>query len=605
MEQGLVAASDMLISPSRYMIAWMREQGWALPPRQVVLPNLIPVGAPESSVDAAADANAMPLRKAGEIVFFGRIEPRKGLLIFCDAIDRIAGELGPDIKLTFLGKTLDGEYGKGLLAARFRKWQIRWQVIDDLNTFEARQYLAGEGRLAVIPSLADNSPYTVLECLTWKVPFIASRVGGVMELIHPDDCERVLFKPTPADLAAKLRRVLAEGIVPARLAFSHRENLAKYLQLHSGPIADLCDQSSIPAEAVTDDPLVTVCLLHHERPSELAGAVASLQCQTYRNIEVVLVDNGSTSSAARAALVALEPAFAARHWQIVRLAENMYEPFARNQAAHTATGKYVLFMDDDNVAKENEVETFVRVAARTDAQVLTCFLDHFDTPDPPSHESQARKRFIPIGDAGPVGLIYNGYGDVNCFVERHAFLRVGGFVEDGGFNHAEDWRFLARAYAAGLRMSVVPEALVWYRTSAPPSNTSWRKRDRSGALMRVAAAYLEHAPKLVQPFLLLAQGLFWKAVESEARVRELDRLHKSAEQRARSLQSHLVAAERRYQEMLSEYRKLESLLQHAAKPHMPDPAALQRMQGAVAVGRRRHFGLTDQSAAPDEPQGIS
>lgn len=597
MERGLVAASDVLISPSRYMIDWMAERDWTLPKHQLVLPNLMPTDKLEAAAVPRADGKPPAARKVDEIVFFGRIEPRKGLLIFCDAIDRMAKDLTADTKITFLGKTREGEYGKELLSQRFRKWQARWQVIDDLNTFQARDYLLGEGRLAVIPSLADNSPYTVLECLTWGVPFIASRVGGVAELVHPEDCDRILFKPTPNDLAQRLRSVLSKGIIPGRMSFGHDQNLAAYLDLHEGLLAEIADankprkQAKLVAEPKAPEPLASVALLHFERPVDLPKAVASLQRQTYKNLEVVLVDNGTSSSAGTETLKALEPVFAERNWKILRLDQNMYEPYARNQAAAAARGKYVLFMDDDNVAKEKEVETFVRVAEKTGTQVLTCFLDHFDTPDPPADESQALKRFIPIGDAGPVGLIYNGYGDVNCFAEREAFLRIGGFVEDGCFNHAEDWRFLARAYAAGLSMSVVPEALAWYRTVNQPYGMSWRKRDRSGALMRAASVYFEHAPAEVQPFVLLAQGLFWKAQESQSKVRDLESQCKTASNQARSLGAALEVSQGRYRDLLAEYQKLEQVMQALSDAQHPEAAVLQRMRVSVDTGRRRHFGL--------------
>ena len=41
------------------------------------------------------------------------------------------------------------------------------------------------GRVAVLPSLLENSPYGVLECLALRIPFLCSDVGGVPELIHP------------------------------------------------------------------------------------------------------------------------------------------------------------------------------------------------------------------------------------------------------------------------------------------------------------------------------------------------------------------------------------------------------------------------------------
>jgi hypothetical protein len=44
---------------------------------------------------------------------------------------------------------------------------------------------------------------------------------------------------------------------------------------------------------------------------------------------------------------------------------------ARNTAAKQATGKYLLFLDDDNVAYPHQISTYVRAAQKTQAHVLT------------------------------------------------------------------------------------------------------------------------------------------------------------------------------------------------------------------------------------------
>ena len=70
--------------------------------------------------------------------------------------------------------------------------------------------LAVPGRVAILPSLMDNSPYTVMECLVTAIPFLASKVGGVTELIHPEDADRVLVELTSKALSLKIIEVIMD-----------------------------------------------------------------------------------------------------------------------------------------------------------------------------------------------------------------------------------------------------------------------------------------------------------------------------------------------------------------------------------------------------------
>jgi hypothetical protein len=57
----------------------------------------------------------------------------------------------------------------------------------------------------------------VYECLVAGVPFLTHAVGGVPELIHPDDHDRVLVDgPNGKALARRILQVLQDGLRPAR-----------------------------------------------------------------------------------------------------------------------------------------------------------------------------------------------------------------------------------------------------------------------------------------------------------------------------------------------------------------------------------------------------
>jgi glycosyltransferase involved in cell wall biosynthesis len=570
MERRLIELSDLVISPSHYMLHWLRENDFKLPSRQVMLPNLMPSRMQGTPPEASAGQRG-PIK---ELVFFGRIEPRKGLLIFCDAIDRINRTLPPDVKITFLGK-LGKEYPQEVIDARTAKWKREVKIISGLDTFQAMDYLHGEGRVAVLAALHDNSPYTVMECIYHSIPFISSDVGGVAELIAPESREATLYLPTPAGLGNHiLRTMAADDFGPAASNVDFPANKEAVLRLHRELEAEITAARAKPKQK-QKRPLVSVNILHFERPGGLAQALAALDQQTYDNIEILVVDNGSQSGDAVAYLDALEQSGRA-DLSVIRMGENVYEPRARNAGAYAARGEYVLFMDDDNVPKPNEVEVFVTAALNGGADVLTCFNDHFVTEAPPESDEEAIKRYIVMGDFGPLGLIYNGYGDLNCFCRRDRFLEIGGFVVDGRFNHAEDWRFFAKAWAKGLKVDVVPEALLWYRTTLASWGTGWRKRDRAGAMMRAANAYLETATPEVKPFLLLSQGLFWKASSADTARRNLSREAAELRKKAEKLEEEKKVLEFEKQLLMQAYRALSSFTTETLEGQMDHVPEVQR-----------------------------
>ena len=117
--------------------------------------------------------------------------------------------------------TWPGERVQALLSERTRH-ALRNVVFDtNLDQPAALELLKRPGTLAVMPSLQDNSPNTVYECLELGIPFVASAVGGVPELVAEDDRARVLFEPSAEGLAGALRQALTDsGFAPARPAFS-------------------------------------------------------------------------------------------------------------------------------------------------------------------------------------------------------------------------------------------------------------------------------------------------------------------------------------------------------------------------------------------------
>lgn len=478
LERRSTEMADVVISPSQYMFDWMAQRGWRISAPKHVIQNLMPA---EAIAAGEAEPGAFAVT---EWVFFGRLERRKGLHIFLDALRRVPMELRERVRVTFLGKAIQTPDfdSLALIHEKMADWPQTPQILADRDRDQALDYLRGPGRVAVIASLVENSPYTVLECVLARIPFIAADVGGIAELVHPDDRARALFKPTPIGLAQALTLLESGKYTPPRPAQPASATRARWLALQ-GELASF-GAGSVD-HSVSQGPHITVCLVHHDRPHLLAQALDSLRQQTYRHFDVVLVDDGSPSRAAQQYIEGLSEEFAWRGWTLHRQ-ENAYLGAARNKAVSLARGEYVLFMDDDNIAKRDELTVFAHAAARSGADILTTVSDIFHDEDAGGQPPPAsRELWVPLGNAAGLGVFRNVFGDANALVRRSLFERLGGFTEDYGVGH-EDWEFFARAVLAGADLQLVPEPLFWYRVG-------------KASMLRAGSAQIDHA-RSVRPY---------------------------------------------------------------------------------------------------------
>jgi glycosyltransferase involved in cell wall biosynthesis len=506
LERRSIEMADAVISPSQYMIHWMRHRGWRWSAPTHVIQNLMP-DAPLDPVPVAPAAFAVT-----EWVFFGRLERRKGLLVFLDALARMPAQVRERIQVTFLGKSVRTPYydSDAVIAGKLGVWTLPPKIISDHDRDQALAYLQHPGRVAIIASLVENSPYTVLECVLKRIPFVAADVGGIAELVHPEDRARALFKPTPAGLAATLLALDGDHYASPRPAVPAAATRQGWLALQEQLLQEIPES---PAEPAAPPPHITVCLVHYDRPAMLAQAIDSLRQQTYAHFDVVLVDDGSPSAPARQYLDGLQAEFAWRGWSIVRQA-NAYLGAARNNAVRHARGDYVLFMDDDNIAKPQELAVFAHAARTTNADILTTVSDVFSDADGTPQPGQASQHlWVPLGNAAGLGVFRNVFGDANALVRRRTFETLGGFTEDYGVGH-EDWEFFARASLAGANLQLVPEPLFWYRVNAA---SMLRGGDAHIDLARSVRPYWEGFPAGIGPVLAYATHMHhWPASDATA-----------------------------------------------------------------------------------------
>ena len=492
MERRSVELADTLVCGSAHLLGWMREAGYAMPARSFVWPNPFP--APERSPEAAAERATRDAVALEEVVFFGRLEPRKGLVLFVDAIDRLARQGRAPARVTFLGAAARRFDGRSLIGNCERDWPVEVRAISDRNAQEAVAYLSQPGRLAVLPSLQENSSLAVTECLHAGIPFLAAATGGTPELVAQEDRERALVAPEHIALG---ERIAALGAAPLRAVrprwdFERSQEVWSRWHAQSAPFeaAAVCFAHRA-RRADAETPLVTVCITHYERPALLGMAVDSVFAQDYPALEAVLVDDGSESAEALAALVEIEHRFCDCGWRVIRQ-QNRYLGAARNAAAGAARGEWLLFLDDDNVLFPDAVTRLVRAARFSGAHCVPAASMRFTGDGDPRTDTASHgtpMRFL--GAARAWSRFCNVVGDACALVRQDAFMAVGGFTEEYRVG-LDDLSFFNRLILAGYAPEPLPDPVYFYRFG----NTSMKSRNRSAetAQVRVLTPFLHGQP---------------------------------------------------------------------------------------------------------------
>jgi glycosyltransferase involved in cell wall biosynthesis len=125
-----------------------------------------------------------PMANAADLLFIGDMRDLKGVDILLDALKILNQKRRTTLALV----------GDGPDMEKFKK-QADDLRLGDAVTFVGRLPTAEalrQGRLLVMPSRNESFPYVILEAAAGQVPIIASRVGGIPEILPDDMMCRVL-----------------------------------------------------------------------------------------------------------------------------------------------------------------------------------------------------------------------------------------------------------------------------------------------------------------------------------------------------------------------------------------------------------------------------
>lgn len=100
-------------------------------------------------------------------------------------------------------------------------------------------------------------------------------------------------------------------------------------------------------------PVVTVLVPTFNRRRYLAGALASVVRQSYRNLQIIVINDGGEE------VSDIVNSFGDERLIFINRKENRGKAFSLNEALARAEGKYVAYLDDDDLYYPNHIETLV------------------------------------------------------------------------------------------------------------------------------------------------------------------------------------------------------------------------------------------------------
>lgn len=184
------------------------------------------------------------------------------------------------------------------------------------------------------------------------------------------------------------------------------------------------------------EPLVSVLMTAYNRANFISEAIQSVLASTYRNFELIIVDDGSKD----------ETADVARKFEILDSRvkvfvnnTNLGDYPNRNRAASYAKGKYLKYLDSDDLIYPHGLEIFVSSMEKYPDAGLCLGSNQLQFPDPfPAYIDRIdalRQHFFNSGflNIGPSGVMIN----------RSAFQKAGGFSSRRMVGDTELWFTLA------------------------------------------------------------------------------------------------------------------------------------------------------------------
>jgi glycosyltransferase involved in cell wall biosynthesis len=262
------------------------------------------------------------------------------------------------------------------------------------------------------------------------------------------------------------------------------------------------------------DPKVSVVISTYNRPQLLKRAVKSVLEQTYKNLEIIIVDDSPTNASKEV----LEE-FPSKNIRYLRRSQKKGVSSAKNLGIRIAVGDFIALLGDDDEWLPNKLELQARLFSKVEPETgvihTNCFVEYSNGF---CLKTDILRAGADIDERSLVELLeYNFIADSTALVKKECFEKVGYFDEN--LPYAEDWDFYIRL-AKQFKIKYIPEPLAivhWATSDGLGRNLRTRSHGHQLFLAKHWQEYKKHRRILAR--LLRQIGLDLNAIGKKRRGR--------------------------------------------------------------------------------------
>ncbi|MEH1935684.1 MAG: glycosyltransferase, partial [Nostoc sp.] len=408
------------------------------------------------------------------VVFFSRLEERKGLCTFVEAIKLLNPILVERIQIIFMGKIipLQSSQLQHLDSQQYIEQQldsqITYNLIPNLSSQDAITFITELNHpIVCLTSIQENFPNTGLEMGQLPVSLVVSNTGGFQEtlnLIERYDCVRWFHPGNSHSLAQTITEAI--NAYPEKPLIPQYELLEQVNQRLLNQRLEYMSQAFInaaPKEPQT--PKVTIAIVCWQTVNTILECLESLAAQTYNNFDVIIGYRESIDEYLQEIITQAQTKFPS--YKYLNLDANWSLGESYNYLVELAAGEYVLQLAVEHIALPDMLEKLVTAAIASNADVVVCPQVKLQE-DGELKAMPAAVNYAFINGSLLKLLEFNHKQDISALFSLKLLQEFRYSPERGLF--ALNWHILAAAIATGKEIAYYPYPL--YVTSNSASTTN-------------------------------------------------------------------------------------------------------------------------------------